>query len=101
MNIKYLICFLLLILWACTSDRDLGNNYFYLPEYESKDIGYPYSSILYKGPAEYVFNKIIIFSDIGKVIKRNEYVLVLQKPNVDLFKKYLIDDVEKIYANNF
>lgn len=101
MKKKYCYFTLLFIVCSCSNERDLGNNYYYLPEYESMDGGYPYGSIIYKGPDEYIYNEIIIFSDVEKVIRRDEYVLALQKPNVDLFKKYLIERVEKIYANNF
>ncbi len=98
---KVIYLFIILIVCSCSNERDLGNKYYYLPDYESIDVGYPYGSVIYKGPNEYVFNEIIIFSDVEKVIERDTYVLVLQKPNVDLFKKYLIERVRKIYANNF
>lgn len=101
MKKKYYYFTLLFIVCSCSNERDLGNNYYYLPDYESRDVGYPYGSIIYKGPDEYLFERIIIFSDVEKAIRRDEYILVLQKPNIDLFKKDLIEHVENVYANNY
>jgi len=65
----------LLILISC-KERELGNNYYYLPEYEAKE--YLTESFIYKSFDEDVFNEIIIYPTVKK-IEYNHTILLLCK----------------------
>ena len=61
------ILVLTLICYSC-SDRELGDGYYFLPKYESIDIGYPEGeAIIYKSNQEYSFDEIKISGDVLEV----------------------------------
>ena len=74
-------------------EQNLGNGYYFLPDYEAIDIGYSYGNMLYKSDKKNHFNNIIIFSDIKKINFNNYYIIVLQRPNKKLVLKQIEDDL--------
>jgi len=80
-------------LFCCNDGTHLGNNYYYLPDYESVDIGYPYGSIVYKSHEKYHFDEVVIFSDINKITSNEKYIIVLQRPNKNILKSIIKDDL--------
>lgn len=91
------ILILLLICYSC-SDRKLGNNYYFLPKYESIDVGYSESeAIVYKSNQEYIFSNIIIRGDVLEVSFNSNYIIAKRDPlisrdkNSGLIEYYIID----------
>ena len=93
------IIIILFTLLSCNDGTDLGNDYFYLPDYEAVDIGYAYGTMIYKSESKDHFDKIIICSDVKKINFDSKYALILQKPNKKLLIKHLVDDL--IIWNNY
>ena len=65
----------ILLLWPIDS-QDLGGGYYFLPQEEAIDVGFPGGAVIYKGPRKYVFNEVLLEGDIGEVYKGNAVVLV-------------------------
>ncbi|WP_289056288.1 hypothetical protein, partial [uncultured Carboxylicivirga sp.] len=79
--------FLLSLISISCNDRDLGDGYFYLPKYESIDIGYPNcEAILYKSTAEYVFSNVRIRGDVIEVKSNSKYIIVKRDPLIEYDK---------------
>lgn len=78
---------------GCDHSDELGNDYYYLSDYEAGDAGYPYGSILYKSSEKNFFQNIIIYNRVIKVLSNNKYILVCQEPNELTMRKRNIDDV--------
>lgn len=74
--------------WDC--DIDLGDNYYYLPDYEALDIGSSYKPLIYKSFSKNVIEKIIISPIVVKAKNRGNYILVIQTNKKDTIKKYFI-----------
>lgn len=91
---KYIIFFCLLIIFNGCKDAGLGNNYYHLGYYEGRDIGYPYGTIIYKSNDKNIIGKPFIYSDVVDFVTNKDYILVLQKPNKELFYKIIKDDLE-------
>lgn len=91
---KTIKSFFLIILISCFSsckdESNLGDHYFYLPDYESIDIGYPYGSIIYVSKEKNKFDKILIYADLKKINSDDDYVIAQQYPN----KKLMIQNIE-------
>lgn len=90
---KTIIILILVIICSCKEDK-LLSNYYYLTDYESLDVGYPYGSIIYKSKQEGSYENILIYSDIKNHIANDEYIIVHQIPNESLTKKRILDDIE-------
>jgi hypothetical protein len=72
--------FLLVILFIWQSDeQDLGDNYYYLPEYEAIDIGFPDGAIIYKGTQRYAYDDIKIHSEVISVKHNDDFIVAIQK----------------------
>lgn len=88
---KALIIFVIITLVSC-KERELGNNYYYLPEYEAKE--YLTGVFIYKSFDEDVFNEIIIYPDVKEIKFDDKYIISLQQPNKFLMVKRIKDDLE-------
>ena len=79
---------MLSLLCCSCSERDLGEGYYFLPKYESVDIGYPNEeAIIYQSKEENQFNNIKINGDVlGElyllIIRGDLYPLVHTKSSV-------------------
>ncbi|WP_339918454.1 DUF3997 domain-containing protein [Yeosuana marina] len=99
---------ILILLFTCIScsDRKLGNDYYFLPKYESIDVGYPDSeAIVYKSNQEYVFNDIKIRGDVLEVNFNSKYIiakrdpLISQDENSGVIEYYIIEKkTDKIFG---
>ena len=74
-------------------------DYYYLPEEESKDVGYPYGAIIYKSDKEYAFENTIVYSDVEECVSSDKYILVYQKPNKILISKLIGDNLKILDSN--
>lgn len=83
-----IICFT-----SCKDETDLGNNFYYLPDYESIDIGYPYGTIVYKSSEKNKFEKILIYADVASVNNNDDYIIVKQIPNKKILLQNIKDDL--------
>ena len=90
---KIYLIFVLFTFFGCNDDSNLGNDYFYLADYEAIDIGYAYGNMIYKSENENHFNNIIVYSDIKNLKYDDKYVIVLQEPNKGCIIKRLVDDL--------
>ncbi|MBO9619646.1 MAG: hypothetical protein J7539_11480 [Niabella sp.] len=75
--------------FSSCDERELGNNYYYLPDDEAYDTGFPDGSIIYKSEDKNSFADIKIIADISEVKHDNRYIIVLQQPNKAKLKKSL------------
>ncbi|EKT3966592.1 hypothetical protein NTJ12_001659 [Flavobacterium psychrophilum] len=91
---KIVVLLTLFTLFSCNDGSDLGNKYYYLPDYEALDIGYAYGSIVYKSENKNHFNNVLIYSEIEKINYNDEYILAIQKPNKASMTKRIKDDLE-------
>lgn len=90
-----IICFT-----SCKDETDLGNNFYYLPDYESVDIGYPYGTIVYKSSEKNKFEKIFIYADVVSVNNNDDYIIVKQIPNKKILLQNIKDDLN-LWSNYY
>ena len=69
MNKKTILFLLCLMMGACSfcSEEELGNGYYYLPDYEALDIGYCKGSTIYKSIQKNCFQTVLIQGGILEV----------------------------------
>lgn len=84
MKISLLIVFMVLLIGAIvsltiTDDQDLGDGYYYLPNYEAIDIGYPDGPIIYRSTQKRYFMEVIIKDNIHNVVSNRKYIVVYAK----------------------
>ena len=98
MKKAFLHIWILLFACASCSDRKLGNDYYFLPKYESIDVGYPNSeAIVYKSSQEYVFSDIKIQGDVLEVNFNSKYIIAKRDPlikrdeNSGVIEYYIIE----------
>jgi len=91
---------ILILLFTCIScsDRKLGDDYYFLPKYESIDVGYPDSeAFVYKSNQEYVFSDIKIRGDVLDVNYNSKYIIAKRDPlisrdeNSGIIEYYIIE----------
>ena len=76
------------------SDMDLGDGYYFLPEYEALDIGFPDGAIVYKSNNKnsYSIEDIKIPATVIEAKNRGDYIIAIQIPQNDTVKKYFVID---------
>ncbi|MFH6963022.1 hypothetical protein ACHRVK_11540 [Flavobacterium plurextorum] len=91
---------LLFIIFSCADNTNLGNDYYYLPEYEAMDIGYPNGAIIYKSFNKNVFKDVKISANVKKAKSNINYIIALQIPKNSSKRNYFIIDkrYDKIYG---
>jgi hypothetical protein len=75
---KLAIIILIFFICSCRDERNLGDNYFYLPMYEAKDIGHK-GSFIYTSHYKNVFSNIIIESNVIDINVNKDFILAVQK----------------------
>ena len=79
------ICILIsggvLFLIIKTDEQTLGENYYYLPEYEAYDVGYPEGGIIYKSSEKNLFSNVIIHGNVIRMIDNGDFILAIQLKN--------------------
>ena len=88
-TILLLFCSLLLIFGS--DEQNLGDNYYYLPEYEAVDVGYPEGATIYKSSQKYAYEEIKVCGDIVCVKKNKRYIIVAERVDstADIVCKHL------------
>ena len=63
--------------------NNLGDNYYFLPTYESIDVGYPGgNAVIYRSPQKYSFKEIKVEGNIVSVSQNNDFIFaVTQSPS--------------------
>lgn len=74
-----LLLVVLFLIFGSANEQDLGDNYYYLPEYEAVDIGYPNGAIIYKSPQRYLFRDVIIHKTVISVNKNKDFIIAIQQ----------------------
>ena len=74
-----LLLVVLCLILGGVNEQNLGDNYYYLPEYEAIDIGYPYGAIIYKSEQRYVFNDVKIHRNVISINKNKQFIIAIQQ----------------------
>lgn len=106
---KAIIILVLLILAVAViykywdTDSDLGDNYYFIPEYEATDVGSPYGAVVYKSEVKnsYSVEDIKISEKVIQAEARGNYIIAIQELKNDTVKKYFVIDKrsDKIFNN--
>jgi hypothetical protein len=64
-----------------TDQQTLGWRYYYLPQYEAYDLGYPDGGIIYKSSEQNVFSQIIIHGSVIAMNENSAFIIALQCKN--------------------
>jgi hypothetical protein len=75
-----LLCGVLFLIMR-TDEQILGENYYYLPEYEAYDVGYPEGGIIYKSSEKNLFSNVIIHGNVIRMNDNKDFILALQLKN--------------------
>ncbi len=72
------VAIIIFIFWG-NDEQDLGDNYYFLPEYEAIDIGFPDGSIIYKATKKNVFNDIKVHGIVVSAKSNANFIIATQK----------------------
>lgn len=85
------------IVLSC-SKTELGDGYYFLPKYESIDVGYPdEEAIVYKSNNQYVYQNIRIRGDVLEVHSNSKFIIAKRDPlinrnkNLGIIEYYIIE----------
>jgi len=90
------ICILLLCVILFLINRNdeqtLGENYYYLPEYEAYDVGYPEGGIIYKSSKKNLFSNVIIHGNVIRMNDNKDFIVAIQlkEDTTKISKKQLL-----------
>jgi hypothetical protein len=85
----FVICVILMILQSCGDATNLTKDYYYLSNDNAKDVGLSFGSVIYKSSNEKSLEEILIISDILSVDVKKDFIIAIQYPNIQNFKKEL------------
>jgi hypothetical protein len=91
---KWLISTLIMVLaivvliFRGNDEQDLGNDYYYLPEYEAIDIGFPNGAVIYKAKQKNVFTDIKLQGNIVDVSSNPDFIIAAQKTDSSNLDNY-------------
>lgn len=97
------LAIILLIFWG-DDDQYLGNDYYFLPEYEAIDIGFPDGAVIYKATQKNVFNDIKIQGNVVEAISDTYFIIATQIKNNTSFENdslqyyIIVKKVDSIYG---
>ena len=76
-----------ILFYTCVGvdDQNLGDNYYYLPKYEAKDIGYPGGAIVYKSAEKNIFKEVKIEGEVINVNSNKDFIIAIQKAYTSRF----------------
>lgn len=101
LGISIVVCLFLYKYWD--TDSDLGDGYYFLPEYEAKDIGSPDGAIVYKSNNKnsYAIEDIKIPATVIEAKSTGNYIVAIQTPKNDTIRKYFIINkkTDEIFEN--
>lgn len=72
-------CVIIFLLLRGKDEQNLGGDYYYLPEYEAMDIGYPGGSIVYKAKEKYSFNDVKIKGNVLAAVSNDSHILASRR----------------------
>jgi len=61
------------------NEQNLGDNYYYLPEYEAIDVRYPYGAIIYKSTQRCEIDEVKIHRNVISVNKNKQFIIAIQQ----------------------
>lgn len=96
-----LLFVVLYLTWRRFNEQDLGDNYYYLPEYEAIDIGYPYGAIVYKSAGRYIFSDVKIHRNVTRVSKDKNFIIAIQQDDMVNTKATQANMVDSNYLHFF
>ena len=70
-------------------NQELGDNYYFLHDYEAVDIGFPDGAVIYKATQKNVFNNIKIHGNVVGANSNNDFIIAIQKLVCFTFVKIL------------
>lgn len=81
-KIIIIICTILVIITLVIINRNdeqiLGEDYYYLPNYEAKDLGFPGGGIIYKSKRKYLYSDVKIRGNVVEVNSDNNFIIASQ-----------------------
>jgi len=86
-------CAIIVFVFMGNDEQDLGDNYYFLPEYEAIDIGFPDGAVVYKASQKNVFNDIKIQGNVVDARGNSDFIVVSQRKdssNIDTLQYYII-----------
>ncbi|MBW7870752.1 MAG: hypothetical protein H3C39_06785 [Flavobacteriia bacterium] len=101
---KKIVIFLLLDIFIlnCQSDKE---RYYFLDDFTSVDIGYPYGTLIYKSNNNHwgykTFDTIVVYSDVDKYGENGSWIIAMQKPNRDLMLERIESSLRILYAYHY
>lgn len=76
--IIFVFVLIIFMFWG-NDEQDLGDNYYFLPEYEAIDIGFPDGPIIYKAQQKFIFNDIKLRGNLVSVNSNSDFIIAAQK----------------------
>lgn len=75
------IVLLLVVLYLAlgVNEQILGDDYYYLPEYEAIDVGYPNGAIICKSTNRYEIDEVKIHKNVVSVNKNRQFIIAIQQ----------------------
>ena len=102
--ITIVIILLLVVLYLIlggVNEQNLGDNYYYLPEYEAIDVGYPEGAIIYKSEQRYVISDVKIHRNVISVNKNKQFIIAIQQDESVNIKSIQSNVLDSIYLHYF
>ncbi len=75
--VTLLLCGVLFLIMR-NDEQILGENYYYLPEYEAYDVGYPEGGIIYKSSEKNLFSNVIIHGNVIRMNDNKNFIIAMQ-----------------------
>lgn len=83
-TILLLICY---FFTSCKDKTELGNGYYFLPDYEAFDVGIPEGAILYKSTSKYSIHDVLIKNKVIDVDFNHNHIIAVQRKCENLYDK--------------
>lgn len=98
-----IILLLVVLYFFCrrTNEQELGDNYYYLPEYEAVDIGYADGAIIYKSSQRNVFSDVKIHRNVISVNNNKDFIIAIQQDNIICNKRIRSDVLDSNHLHYF
>lgn len=96
LEVALVVGLIILLVSVLYEPNSLGDKYYYMDEYTTIDVGYPYGQIIYKSKDKYngVYSiDKIIDANIKEVKYNSNYIIALQYPNKKIIIKELEDNI--------
>lgn len=88
---KILLYTLTVLLTSCNSDTNIENYYYYN---DDLDKSAPFGTFVYKSTQPFVFNKILITTNVTGFRQNSKFVVARQELDTSLLRKYIYSEIE-------